>query len=460
MSLLIEHINNLKEHWAIQVFDEEFHENAFLKAKQLLVQESLSETIKLSKGDATDFGPIEQLATAYEIAALEGLDSIIHPSNNKESIYLQSQAEAGAYQAFELRRVIPLGLNNDKRIFDILHLSGLAYCSDRWTDLRRWFTTNPSHFEIPSLDNASWEKRLLYKIFDAWILLLRKNSWEDLEKISQIIVDLRKEQAIYETEYLEKSTNTKSSYLQLVALYHWAKATEILSMYMLQGEPIAIATELDQHYEQALEAVKIAQDYQFEMILRWLYVASKKMSSNSVWWVAHTVNSRVTKFVNHTTKSKALFELLPPQKAALKEQGLLDQANRAVVVDMPTSGGKTALAQFRILQALNQFDQDDGWVAYIAPTRALVSQITRRLKEDFSPLGIHVEKLSGAIEVDAFEETLLEEENSFQVLVATPEKLQLVIRNKKITRPELVPYAVLNYNPRRGDADQLTKVQD
>ena len=31
---------------------------------------------------------------------------------------------------------------------------------------------------------------------------------------------------------------------------------------------------------------------------------------------------------------------MPPQRAALLEQGLLDQAKTAIVVDMPTSGGK------------------------------------------------------------------------------------------------------------------------
>ena len=78
-----------------------------------------------------------------------------------------------------------------------------------------------------------------------------------------------------------------------------------------------------------------------------------------------------------------MFELLPPQRAALLEQGLLDQAKTAIVIDLPTSGGKTLLAQFRILQALNQFEADKGWIAYVAPTRALSAQLTRRLRQDF-----------------------------------------------------------------------------
>lgn len=53
---------------------------------------------------------------------------------------------------------------------------------------------------------------------------------------------------------------------------------------------------------------------------------------------------------------------------------------------------------------------------------------------------MRVEQLTGAVEIDAIEETLLSstetgEARAFDVLVATPEKLQLIIRNKKVSRP-------------------------
>ena len=50
------------------------------------------------------------------------------------------------------------------------------------------------------------------------------------------------------------------------------------------------------------------------------------------------------------------------------------------------ASGKTLIAEFRILQALNQFSDDNGWVVYVAPTRALVNQIASRLKRDLSPI--------------------------------------------------------------------------
>jgi replicative superfamily II helicase len=227
--------------------------------------------------------------------------------------------------------------------------------------------------------------------------------------------------------------------LRLVALYHWAKATEILAIYMLQGLPEGnVQSHLNQHFEAAYKAAGGCYDCGMEMLLRWLHAAAKQMVSGSLWWVARSINSRVTRFVESVTSSRALFELLPPQQVALQEQGLLDIASRAVVIDMPTSGGKTLLAQFRILQTLNQFATDGGWVAYVVPTRALAAQITRNLRRDFEPIGIKVEQLTSAIDIDIFEDSLLKKNSDakmFDVLVATPEKLQLVIRNKKVPRP-------------------------
>tara|TARA_Y100000296_G_C5177136_1_gene260764 strand:- start:623 stop:3856 length:3234 start_codon:yes stop_codon:yes gene_type:complete len=434
MTLSVEQLELVDSHWAVEAIDADTRQLAFDEAKDKLVNKALGSLFSSEHIDI-DYTNIEQVASAYELAAIENLSSLLTPS--PENLNNKNIAVSGAYKTFGLMRVLPIPENNDQRIFHVLHLSGVAYAGDRWTDLRRWFEEHEREISIPSVAEASWSKRVVYRLFDAWIRLLRKRSWDDLDQISEIIIGLRHDQSEHEREFLDSAQGAtrQSEAVRLVSLYHWAKATERLATYMLQGEPLAIEPELDQHFEAALKAAQISCDTKLEMLLRWLHVCSRKMVEGSIWWVAHSVNSRVTRFVNHVTRHKSMFELLPPQRAALQEQNLLDPASRAVVVDMPTSGGKTQLAQFRMLQALNQFADDGGWIAYVAPTRALVSQITRRLRSDFGPLGIKVEQLSGAIEVDAFEDALLNEQEAFQVLVATPEKLQLVMRNKKVQRP-------------------------
>lgn len=431
-------LDKVNNHWAVTAIGNNEREKALKIVDAWLVKKSVQQiSIDLTLSNR-DLDLLRRLAMAYEIAAIEGLNALLQPTSDDDE--LRQQCIAGAWRAFELKRLFDIPENTEERIFHILHLSALAYCGDRWADLRRWYKENQEAIQMPSVEGVKWDERLLYKIFDCWVRLFRKQRWEDLSRIQEIIADLRKEQKEYESGVLNNGSNLvdRAMALRLIALYHWAKGTELLALYMLNGEPVDINTQLDKHFESGAEAAMMAHDAQLEVLLRWLHAASRQMVQGSIWWVAGRMNSKVTYFVKNITEKQAMFELLPPQRAALQEQGLLDPASTAVVVEMPTSGGKTLLAQFKILQALNQFDVEDGWVAYVAPTRALTSQITRRLRRDFEPLGIRVEQLTGAVEIDAFEERLLStsgKERSFDVLVATPEKLQLVIRNKKVPRP-------------------------
>jgi len=442
MSVTASTLRLLDEHWALQAVGAERRERALEASRYLLVQQSLGDQFSFTF-DFTDedFALIERVMTAYELAAVEGLDAYLYPPPASAGANaLEAQLQAGAYRTFQLQRALPVPEEAPERVFHVLHLAAVAYAGERSNDLRRWLRENTTHIAVPSVADVTWDRRVLFRIFDCWTRLFRKNQWDDLAAVHEIVAGLRADQKQYEADVLvqDADRDTYSVAYQLVALYHWARATELLSTYVLQGQPANINPQLDQHFDAARRAATNAGDAVLELLLRWLHVASRRMVAASVWSVSG-INSQVTQFIERLTKaSQPLFELLPPQQAALQEQGLLDQAYSAVVVSLPTSGGKTVLAEFRMLQALNQFKEDRGWVAYIAPTRALVSQITRRLRRDLEPLNIHVEQLTGAVEIDAFEDALLTSSSTaelFDVLVLTPEKMSLVIRNKRVTRP-------------------------
>lgn len=434
-------LKKIDQHWAVSAIGDNGRERGREVAQANWVRDALGGQLRLDfTRQDSDSELVERLAAAYEVAALEGLKAALLPTPTKETDDERMQCMAGAWRAFDLRRTLPAPTSDEPRMLSFLRLAGLAYASDRWPELRRSMDDNPTLWAVPVVNDALWDRRLLYRIFECWCRLLRKRSWADVSQIASLIKTLREEQAKYEPELLKEkaSPNPKATALRLISLYHWAKASELLATYILQGSPAGISEELDKHFEAACKASDACYDAELTMVLHWLHLASRRMVAASLWWVANAVNSRVTRFVETVTKSKGLFELLPPQRVAIREQGLLDQAHRAIVVDLPTSGGKTLLAQFRMLQALNQFAQDGGWVAYVAPTKALVSQVTRRLRADFSPFKVAVEQLTGAVEVDAFEEALLADsgdKKSFDILVSTPEKLQLVLRNKKVSRP-------------------------
>jgi superfamily II DNA/RNA helicase len=439
MTVSLPSLDRLGDHWAVSAIEAKQRQRALDLVSERLAKAALGRQIAFSFDEKQeDDQLLERVALAYELAAIEGLDALSRATGGDAA--MREQCSAAAFRAFDIKRLLPTPGATNERVMFVLQLSALAYCGDRWSDLRRWYQENAPALKPPSIADSKWDERLLYRIFDCWVRLFRKDGWNDLHGVHEIIAGLREDQKLMEEERLRNGSEAadRAIALRLVALYHWARGTEALAEYMMQGGSAGIFSLLDKNFEAAIKAATASADAQHEVILRWLHAAARMMITSSLWWGTRTVNSRVSDFVRSLTRreNQAMFELLPPQRAALLEQGLLDQAKTAIVVDMPTSGGKTLLAQFRILQALNQFDAAKGWIAYVAPTRALSAQITRRLRCDFEALNIRVEQLSGAVEVDAFEEELLvDQQQPFHVLVATPEKLSLVIRNKKVPRP-------------------------
>lgn len=424
-------IGSLSDHWAVAAITESERERADEISNRYLLESTLQ--LNPPTLDEEQANLLRRVATAYELAAIEGLDALLHPQESNESGRLRAQCQAAAYIAYHLLRSVPIPNEVTERIFHVLHLASLAYCGDRWAELRRWLKEKAEDLSPPSIVDETWDRRILFRLYDCWLRLLRKDGWDDLHAISEIVAGLRADQASFEQQQLDSETGlgAQAVALRLLALYNLARSTERLGEYMLQGTPSAISTELDSHFELSQKAVAATADPVFEILLRWLHLAARRMAAGSVWATAQSIAPEASRLVESLTKNRGMFELLPPQRAAIQEQGLLDVASRAVVIDLPTSGGKTVLAEFRILQALNQFDAERGWVAYVAPTRALVAQVTRRLREDFEPLGIIVEQLSSAIEVDTLEDQILRSDQpQFHVLVSTPEKLHFVVRNQ------------------------------
>ena len=282
-----------------------------------------------------------------------------------------------------------------------------------------------------------------------WLLLFRKHGWDDLNAVQEHVAALRRDQTDLEPGFLQDAAANKDAApaWNLIWCYHVAKAAEIVGMHQTQGSADGhydVGEQLDAQFDRAVAAASHGGLVRQEALVRLLARTARSLVDSSIWSVARAVNSRVEEFVAAMTskdRSRPTFEVLPPQRRALREAGLLSAGHRAVVVNLPTSSGKTLLAQFRMLQALNQFDRERGWVAYLAPTRALVGQLARRLRRDFADLGIVVEKVSPALEVDGVESDMLSEANAtrqFRVLVSTPEKLDLMLRGgweEKTGRP-------------------------
>ncbi|QNH21159.1 DEAD/DEAH box helicase [Xanthomonas sp. GW] len=119
------------------------------------------------------------------------------------------------------------------------------------------------------------------------------------------------------------------------------------------------------------------------------------------------------------SRPKAEVDLWPSQ---------IEAANRAVdqsddlVVSLPTSAGKTRIAELCILRCLAGKKR----VVFITPLRALSAQTEANLQRTFGPLGKTISALYGSIGVSSFDEDAIGERD---IVVATPEKLDFALRN-------------------------------
>lgn len=396
---------------------------------------------------AVDVQAMQDVVAALELAVLDmELDRF---ADDAATLKVMRQA---AEDAFRLLRVLPLPEAPMGAATQLLRASALAVIGDRGADAARWLRELEGDQTSPALplDSADWGERCRAVLTDIWLRLVRKKGWSDRDAVLERVAALRDAQQTFERDYLGsfKPLAAKRSALELIAIYHLAKAADVLAHYITDGvveDSYQIQPLLDSHFDRAIAACDTGQLLELEPLSRLLARAAAQMVENSLWTVTRAVNSRVTRFVRELVSrgrgDRALFDVLPPQRRTLAERGLLGSSRRAVVVSLPTSSGKTLIAQFRMLQALNQFDDQKGWVAYLAPSRALVNQVTRQLRRDFQPLGVMVERVSPAMEVNGIEAGLLadsQDETQFRVLVATPEKFDLMMRQgweEKIGRP-------------------------
>ena len=109
-----------------------------------------------------------------------------------------------------------------------------------------------------------------------------------------------------------------------------------------------------------------------------------------------------------------------PSQVAAAERVLNTGEN--LVLSLPTSAGKTRIAELCILACLAEGRR----VVFVTPLRALSAQTETALQRTFTPLGKTVTSLYGAIGTSSADEDLLRERD---IVVATPEKLDFALRN-------------------------------
>jgi superfamily II DNA/RNA helicase len=122
-------------------------------------------------------------------------------------------------------------------------------------------------------------------------------------------------------------------------------------------------------------------------------------------------------------KGRSISELWPSQMTAIAHGLLSSTAHK--IIRMPTSAGKTRIAELAIVHTL--IHNPGAKCVYVAPYRALVAELQHSFLHLLNDLGYQISSVPGAYESDNFEDLLF---RNADVLVITPEKLDLLLRAK------------------------------
>ena len=309
---------------------------------------------------------------------------------------------------------------NDEYLLYYFFLSSIALRANKTISARL------SLAEYKEQDNTSdWGQRVLMAILRATMYLIRKNNgYEDIRRVIEIVENLQKDQTLFETKYLSGFTASQQTTeaLWLVALYHTSKAVVETAQYTLQGYSYPnrrIETIVRSHLDIAKQ---LSKNDRLKGILTIIETDLNILIKNSIW-NGTAFNDKLRKLCE-AKGQLGLLELLPSQRDAINKN-LFNVAANAIILQMPTSAGKTLLAEFNI--AITKALLSESKIVYVVPSRALVNQVYHDLRTDLAFIGLSVEKTSSVNEVDPSEDAFLKADE-IDVLISTPEKLDLLIR--------------------------------
>lgn len=275
-------------------------------------------------------------------------------------------------------------------------------------------------------EETDWGQRTLYMIIKALLLLIRKQKgMADIRAALGIIEGLRAEQKQFEEKYIAAQPihQQQQSALTLVGIYHMSKAVYDTADYLINGynqQQRRITSSIRQHTDIALRLIDRSSRLHDFFTVIWNDL--QLLVKNSIW--SHSGFHNDIRTLCKFKAENELLELLPSQQEALA-RNMLNVAANAIVLQMPTSAGKTLMAEFNML--VTRSLKPDAKIVYVVPSRALMNQVYFDMRDDLRSLDISIERTSSAVEVDPTENSFLLSEK-IDILVCTPEKLDLLIR--------------------------------
>ncbi len=251
-------------------------------------------------------------------------------------------------------------------------------------------------------------------------LFLSRNYYQLLEEINIMMVD-----EIYTDDYLSKNDDEIDSSKKVYEITI-AKSLNNFIKYFYTGEKYLLDLA-----KSNLKNLKIIAEIKNEpdvwWVVRLLIIITDGIAEASLWnSLEKYFDTNVgfpSNYIQSLTYKKygGIYELFITQRNSLSK--VLNKENSGCVVSIPTSSGKTRIAEIAILDCITK--NKGSKVLYIAPFRSLAYEIENSLDEIFHNIGISVSHLYGGSLFSKLDEKVIDESD---VIIATPEKAKAMLR--------------------------------
>jgi len=264
--------------------------------------------------------------------------------------------------------------------------------------------------------------RLYVATIVVFLLSVRKlNGWNDIEEIGFLKNEL-------DSVASNIVPQGEEELYFVTACFNLEEAISTYINYIISGKPANVDKVIIRKIFAARDSFNEIDRQEDALLALLIMHALKEMIRNSLWASIEGISQKLDEYLEMILSrhnSKPIFDLWPSQKNAI-EQNLFDMTKSALVVQMPTSAGKSLLAKLYIMQIKSVYA--DAKIAYLVPTRALVNQVKRDLKAELESFGYNVDIAIPFMDIDEIEEELLLKNTD--IIVTTPEKFDLMQRSK------------------------------
>lgn len=261
-------------------------------------------------------------------------------------------------------------------------------------------------------------------IISKLIALFLQRNFSDLNKeVERIVIDIS-----YNDSFIIDNDDQSDGADKIYAITI-AKSLDGFVKYFQTGQKAFLETAKS-NLLLIKEIAELKNEPSIWWIIRLLLLISDGFNSASLWSSLNPYFDIESDIIKKYIKSlvylqpRGIHELFITQRKSLTK--VLNNENSGCVVTIPTSSGKTRIAEIAIMDCI--IKDPESKVLYIAPFRSLAFEIENSLEKILNNININLSHLYGGSLYSKLDEKIIGESN---VIIATPEKSKAILRGNR-----------------------------